>query len=79
MKLKSQALASGIVQDSTRCAGCRAVKRTHWTRPPFALHPILLIAHVEEEEDEKEEEEDEEGHLSETFERADRETMTSLG
>ncbi|CAB1434183.1 unnamed protein product [Pleuronectes platessa] len=65
-ELKSRALACGMVQDSTRCAGCRAVERTDWTCPLFASSH-LLIACVEQSMEEKqaeeeEEEEEEEGH-----------------
>lgn len=41
LELKSRALACGIVQDSTRCAGCRAVKRTDWTCPLFRFFPFV--------------------------------------
>lgn len=41
LELKSRALACGIVQDSTRCAGCWAVKRTDWTCPLFRFFPFV--------------------------------------
>lgn len=63
-ELKSQVLACGIAQDSTRCAGCRAVKRTDWTCPLFASSH-LLIAAVEQSMKEEEKEEEEVVHLSE--------------
>lgn len=65
LELKSQARAFGIAQDSTRCAGCRAVKRMDWTCPLFASSH-LLIASVEQSM-KVEEEEEERVHLSESL------------
>lgn len=52
--VRSRVLACGVVEDSTRCAGCRAVEQTGWTWPLFASShlPAACVEQSIEEEQE---------------------------